>query len=198
MPEHKNLTGTDLHEPKGVASASENQIYVADGAGSGAWTYIPQGFGFYADNASAQTFNTTAAKISINGSAANTETSYLPPEIRASGDLWDTSNDKITPIALGDSYTFRMDIPVTAKTGSPNFIYVEIDIGGGATPSTVVATRTISVPGSVPYTINFAFPLFVSSDALANGFQFFFSCDTGTFDITAPDILISRISSGAL
>lgn len=35
---HKNLTGTDLHEPKGVANATANQIYVAGGTGSGQWT----------------------------------------------------------------------------------------------------------------------------------------------------------------
>ena len=35
MPAHKNLTGTDLHEPKGIASASANTVYVADGSGSG-------------------------------------------------------------------------------------------------------------------------------------------------------------------
>lgn len=35
---HKNLTGSDLHEPKGAASALSGQVYVADGAGSGAWT----------------------------------------------------------------------------------------------------------------------------------------------------------------
>jgi hypothetical protein len=34
---HSTLTGSDLHEPKGVASASSGQIYVADGLGSGAW-----------------------------------------------------------------------------------------------------------------------------------------------------------------
>lgn len=37
MPEHKDLTGANLHEPKGVASASIGEIYVADGLGSGAW-----------------------------------------------------------------------------------------------------------------------------------------------------------------
>ena len=37
MALHKNLTGTDLHEPKGAAAASVGQVYVADGAGSGAW-----------------------------------------------------------------------------------------------------------------------------------------------------------------
>jgi hypothetical protein len=35
---HKNLTGVDLHEPKGVAAAAANKVYVSDGAGSGAWT----------------------------------------------------------------------------------------------------------------------------------------------------------------
>lgn len=38
MALHKDLTGTDLHEPKGASSASAGQVYVANGSGSGAWT----------------------------------------------------------------------------------------------------------------------------------------------------------------
>lgn len=38
MAHHKDLTGADLHEPKGAATASAGMVYVADGAGSGAWT----------------------------------------------------------------------------------------------------------------------------------------------------------------
>lgn len=38
MSEHRNLTGTSLHEPKGVATAVAGKVYVADGAGSGEWT----------------------------------------------------------------------------------------------------------------------------------------------------------------
>ena len=34
---HSNLTSANLHEPKGVAAASANTIYVANGAGSGTW-----------------------------------------------------------------------------------------------------------------------------------------------------------------
>lgn len=37
MARHSTLTGADLHEPKGVASATAGQVYVADGAGSGDW-----------------------------------------------------------------------------------------------------------------------------------------------------------------
>ncbi len=39
---HKNLTGTNLHEPKGAETATSGQVYVADGAGSGAWTGIDE------------------------------------------------------------------------------------------------------------------------------------------------------------
>lgn len=34
---HKNLTDPQLHEPKGLSTAEENTVYVADGYGSGAW-----------------------------------------------------------------------------------------------------------------------------------------------------------------
>lgn len=41
MPAHKDLTGSELHEPKGVASASANTAYIANGSGSGTWKKIP-------------------------------------------------------------------------------------------------------------------------------------------------------------
>lgn len=40
MAQHANLTGNDLHEPKGIASAPEKSFLVADGAGSGTWQPI--------------------------------------------------------------------------------------------------------------------------------------------------------------
>lgn len=43
---HKLLTGTDLHEPKGVAAAPAGQVYVSDGAGSGVWTTITTAVSF--------------------------------------------------------------------------------------------------------------------------------------------------------
>ena len=40
MPLHSSLTGAELHEPKGVAGASANQVYSATGSGSGTWQKI--------------------------------------------------------------------------------------------------------------------------------------------------------------
>lgn len=35
---HSTLTGSDLHEPKGVAAATSGQVYISNGSGSGTWT----------------------------------------------------------------------------------------------------------------------------------------------------------------
>mgnify|MGYP001614529410 CR=1 FL=1 len=37
---HSGLTAANLHEPKGVASATIDKVYVSNGAGSGAWQKI--------------------------------------------------------------------------------------------------------------------------------------------------------------
>lgn len=39
--EHSVLTGSDLHEPKGIAAAAANRVYVSNGAASGSWTTVP-------------------------------------------------------------------------------------------------------------------------------------------------------------
>jgi hypothetical protein len=41
MPLHSALTGTDLHEPKGVAAAATGKVYLSNGAGSGSWVVPP-------------------------------------------------------------------------------------------------------------------------------------------------------------
>jgi hypothetical protein len=39
--EHSTLTGSTLHEPKGVDAAIANRVYVSNGSGSGSWTQVP-------------------------------------------------------------------------------------------------------------------------------------------------------------
>ena len=40
MPDHKAIADPEIHEPKGVASASVDEVYHADGAGSGTWKKV--------------------------------------------------------------------------------------------------------------------------------------------------------------
>lgn len=37
--QHNLITGADLHEPKGVATATSGKVYIANGSSSGAWEY---------------------------------------------------------------------------------------------------------------------------------------------------------------
>jgi hypothetical protein len=38
--QHENIVDPYIHEPKGVAAANDGELYVADGAGSGAWEKV--------------------------------------------------------------------------------------------------------------------------------------------------------------
>jgi len=68
--EHNNLTDPELHEPKGVASASEGQLYIADGAGGGVWDYYsPYGNTHYTDLAAASTVSLTTSYAVMNDAA---------------------------------------------------------------------------------------------------------------------------------
>ena len=40
MVAHSALTGADLHEPKGVAGAGSDTVYIANGSGSGSWAKV--------------------------------------------------------------------------------------------------------------------------------------------------------------
>ena len=40
MVEHVNIPDGEIHEPKGITSAGNGQVYVADGNDSGAWTTL--------------------------------------------------------------------------------------------------------------------------------------------------------------
>jgi len=66
--EHKDITGADLHEPKGASSASAGEIFVADGAGSGSWenTSISQHGEMDITNNTTATAVTAAVDVTLN------------------------------------------------------------------------------------------------------------------------------------
>lgn len=73
---HKNLTDPQLHEPKGIATAEENTVYVADGNGSGVWQTLP----FSSLNYTPQATADVTGYQSI-GTITNVDYSVLTPVI---------------------------------------------------------------------------------------------------------------------
>lgn len=39
--QHNTITDPDIHEPKGIATATVGKVYTANGSGSGTWAYPP-------------------------------------------------------------------------------------------------------------------------------------------------------------
>jgi len=195
--EHNAIADGERHEPKGIASATANQVYIADGAGSGSWSVSvpqPHGWIYYKDGDAAQTFGTSPSKLTLDGATSILNT-YAPSGV---ADLWDTTNDLITPAALGDSYVVRLDLPITARSGSPNKLTIQLDIGGLVTISNSILTEELLVTGTAPYNISTTMSIFTLTDFLANGGQFFLNVDTGSVDITEPAIFITRTSGTIL
>lgn len=194
---HKDITGNQLHEPKGVETASIGDVYIADGAGSGSWASpttanppVKQGWGQYTDTGAAQTINTTPSILTNN--KGTVLEGYLPPEILGSGSLW--SADRMQAISVGDSYTIRVDLPITSKTSSPGKIIMTLDIGGGTTITIPIVTEEIAVTGAVPYSVSTTVSLFSLATFVGNGMSIFLETDTGSLTILNPSIFIKRTS----
>jgi hypothetical protein len=222
--EHKNIPDGQRHEPRGVSTATEGTAYIADGSGSGSWK-VPQvegqssseegqllkadgaggyswvnsvtGWGYYKHNGTGQVFNTTPSKLVVDGLEGTSEDSYLPYVIRGVDTLWDSSTNKLKPINIGDSYLVRIDLPVTSETGSPTEATLSLDIGGSASPTTVINTHYHPTGKSTPYTMTFSLDIFTLGTFLTNGGQVFINTDSGSITVDKPAIKVTRTASGS-
>jgi hypothetical protein len=153
------------------------------------------GFGFYVNDTGTQTITSTASKLVIDGAGTTSTSAYLPLEIRGSGDeLWDSLNNKITPIAVGDSYLARMDLEITSKAGSPTELTLGLDIS----PTTTILQKTIVATKSTPFSLSITFNFFSLSTFVSNGGELFLETNTGTLTVSKRQLLIHRISSGQI
>ena len=197
MPELNTVTDPNLPEPKGASTASQGMIYLSDGAGSGSWKHLPSGWAYYQDGGSGQSVGTSQTLLTNNKAGTGTYEDKLPYEIRGSGTLW--SANTLTPINDGDAYNVRLDLPVTAKTGSPSSLELILDIGGSGVGATIpIVRREVSVNNAPPFTLSLGFPIHCRSTFLSNGGQFYLKTDTGTVTVTNPAIHIAMDHSGEL
>jgi hypothetical protein len=163
--------------------------------------FEPTGWANYQDGETTpatQTITITPSKLLIDGLGAATEEAYLPLSIRGTSSLWDTANDRITPVLLGDSYDARVVLEVTGKSGTPTLMTLELDIGGGVSPTISVVTDDRATSKTPPFSLVFTFPIFSLATFIANGGQFFLSVNTGTYTIAERSVYIARTSSGSV
>jgi hypothetical protein len=90
--QHNTITDPDIHEPKGAASAASGKVYVADGAGSGAWSYPLTGL----DTA------LTGQVFQSNGSGNGT---WVYPPAKAHAEIYMTTGTTTHTLSAGSAYT---------------------------------------------------------------------------------------------
>lgn len=130
--QHSALTTGELHEPKGVASATAGDIYQADGAGSGSWvTAYTVGWEDFNHNGSSQSLSTSFTDLQNDGAGSLTNTAY---QIPGYGPLWDTTNHEFDwaagGLSLGDVVEIRIDVDITIG-GTNREITLGIDMAHG-------------------------------------------------------------------
>jgi len=132
--QHSSLTGSETHEPKGVSTALANEVYVADGVGSGEWKKIyTQGFEDFNDSGTTQALtNGVYVDLTNDGAGAATNDDYKLPDGR--GDIWDVSANEFdwagAGLQLGDTVDIRFDVTVTSSGSNDEFI-LALDMAHG-------------------------------------------------------------------
>ncbi len=119
--EHSTLSGSELHEPKGINEAASDLVYVSDGTGSGAWKKIyTKGFEDIGDTGTSQALTSGAwTDLTNDGLGAGTLSTYRLP---GAGTIWSTVDNQFTwanaGLSIGDTVDIRFDFTVTTTANS--------------------------------------------------------------------------------
>jgi microcystin-dependent protein len=159
---HRNLTGADLHEPKGAETALSGQVYVADGAGSGVWTTASS---IITNTA----FTTGDTKITLKasadsgwilGGAGSIGDGSSSATLRANSDcealfllLWTNFSDALAPVSSGRGASAAADWASHKRITLPDMWQRVIGVAGAYNGSGQT-TRTLgAIVGAETHTL---------------------------------------------
>lgn len=114
MVEHVDIPDGEIHEPKGISTASNGSVYVADGAGSGSWVV-------QSETANSIILTSTIEDISVADVLHYIPITYSGTVVRFTVTFWGDPG-ATTAIELEDSDSNRMSLfsftSGTASAGS--------------------------------------------------------------------------------
>lgn len=153
------------------------------------------GWEYYKDSqytsVSPLTINNSNTLVTIDGAGATTDTSQSPAD--AVNPLWDTTNNKITPINTGDAYAIRLGF--TGKSNKDTYFTVKLDIGTSGSPIIISGETKISPKTNlVPTTYSFDIPVFCLNTFITNGGKMYIdnTDDASSMDVYDLELTIVR------
>lgn len=124
MPEHNTLTGAQLHEPKGADTANADEVYVADGAGSGNWTALFQYADIHTEEVDAVSVGSIGTTAQTFPFTSNSESEVVVADaannritLTNAGVYWVTFSVSFSTTAVGDAglYEFKLALDGTPE-----------------------------------------------------------------------------------
>jgi hypothetical protein len=144
--QHASIPDGQRHEPKGISTATASQVYVANGATSGAWRKVRETdidysnpannlFGWndiadsqYTSGAPRAISSGARTKLTNNALGSQTNTTRL-------GNIWSTANNQFEINDLNATYIIEVNakIRTTATAGTPYIALFEVESANGPT-----------------------------------------------------------------
>jgi len=198
--QHSSLTDPNLHEPKGISTASANQLYLANGSGSGTWTnanrFPGTGWGKYTNTtyvgATALAISTTPILLPFT-TADNV--SQLPITLTGTtSSLMNLATETLQFVAAGDLHSITLTMETLAPTGSP--AHMDIILYGssdGITYGTHLGETTVYLDKGAGQVITESSLFPVTSDMVIHGARIYLSTNSSTANIINIGLISARV-----
>ena len=199
--QHSSLTDPNLHEPKGIAAASANQLYLSNGSGSGTWTNASRfpgtGWGKYTNTTYVGTtylaVSTTNVLLPFTTAA---DVSQLPITLTGTtSSLMNLATETLQFVAAGDLHSITLSLKVDSfATGSPKVLDISIfGSSDGITYGTLLGETTVSLVKSTNQFITESALFPVTSNMVSHGARINIKTDVGTANIVDIGLISARV-----
>ena len=108
--EHKNITDSNIHEPKGASTAAASRVYISDGAGSGSWSKV---------GASVLEGIDTDGGIAARPVVSDGSDGFVFQDTPSYGSMKILANATVLPLTAVVDTTFATPSQFSLVTGSP-------------------------------------------------------------------------------
>lgn len=198
--QHSTLTDPNLHEPKGISTASADQLYRANGSGSGTWTnanrFPGTGWGQYTNTTytgtTALAISTTEVLVPFTTDATVTQ---IPISLSGTtSSLMDLSTEKLLFVTAGDLHAVTLTYKVYSTAGSPASMDLKIyGSSDGTTYSTVLGETTVSLIKGAGQVITETALFPVTTNMVTHGAKIYLATNSGTANIIDIGLITARV-----
>jgi len=197
--QHSSLTDPNLHEPKGISTASANQLYLANGSGSGTWTNASRfpgtGWGKYTNTTYVGGTTLTVGTSSVLLPFTTDDTiSQIPISLTGTtSSLMNLSTETLQFIAAGDLHSLTITFNVASASSTTHMDITLYGSSDGTTYSTLLGETTVSLVKASNQVVTETALFPVTSNMVSHGARIYLTSNSGTANINNIGLISARV-----